>query len=88
MKAEQTPAAEVRKILFVEKRKAAWGHAAGPGTWWSHGSGWKLCFIAFFVLPKGGDVSQLKTDNVLGRRSVSLGSYHLLGPPAVHSSVL
>jgi hypothetical protein len=28
--------------------KAAWGHTAEPGNQWSHGSGWKLGFIAFF----------------------------------------
>jgi hypothetical protein len=36
--------------------------AAGPRNWWSHGSGWKLDFIVFFVLPEGGDVSQVQTD--------------------------
>jgi hypothetical protein len=49
-------------ICREEKGKSDWGHAAGPRNWWSHGSGWKLGFIAFFVLPKGGDVSQVKTE--------------------------
>jgi hypothetical protein len=26
-------------IYRKEKRKAAWGHAVGPGSQWSHGSG-------------------------------------------------
>jgi hypothetical protein len=28
----QTLAAKIRKVLFVEKGKAAWGHAAEPGN--------------------------------------------------------
>jgi hypothetical protein len=49
-------------ICREEKRKAEWGHPGGPGNQWSCGSGWRLGFIAFFVLPKGGDVSQVQTD--------------------------
>jgi hypothetical protein len=30
-----------------EKRRAAWGHAAGPRNWWYCGAGWKLGFIGF-----------------------------------------
>jgi hypothetical protein len=41
-------AAEVGKILFIEKRKASWGHAGGPGNWWSCGSTWGLCFYSLF----------------------------------------
>jgi hypothetical protein len=36
-------------ICREEKRKAAWGHAGGPGNWWSHGSGWKLGFYSPFL---------------------------------------
>jgi hypothetical protein len=49
-------------ICREEKRKTAWGNAVGPRNRWSRGSGWKLGFIAFFVLPEGRDVSQVQTD--------------------------
>jgi hypothetical protein len=43
------PAAEVRKILFVVKRRESLrgGTQWDPGNQWSPGSGWKLGFIAF-----------------------------------------
>jgi hypothetical protein len=39
-------------ICREEERKVAWGHAAEPGNQWSHGSGWKLGFIAFLFCPR------------------------------------
>jgi amino acid permease len=45
-------------------------------------------FIALFVY--WGDISRVEMSlrySSLGRRSVSLTNYHLLGPPAVHPSV-
>jgi hypothetical protein len=74
-------------ICREERRKAAWGHAGGSRNQWSHGSGWKLGFYNLFVLPKGRDVSQVQI-NFLGRRSVSLANYQLLGPSAVCPSIV
>jgi hypothetical protein len=42
-------------------------------------------FIAF-LLPEGGNVSQMQNRSFLGRR-VSLVNYHLLGPSAVSPSL-
>jgi hypothetical protein len=41
MKAEADSSSRGQKdfICREEKRKAAWGHAAGPRNWWSLGSG-------------------------------------------------
>jgi hypothetical protein len=71
-------------ICGEEKRKAAWEHAGGPGNWWSHGSGWKLDFITFFIA-QGWRCLSGANRSFLGR-SVSLANYYLLGPPAVHLS--
>jgi hypothetical protein len=82
-----TPAAEVGKILFVEKRNAAWRHAVDPGNQWYPGSGWRLGFIPVFVYCPRVEMSLRCRKMFLGRRSVSLANYHLLGPPAVHPSI-
>jgi hypothetical protein len=58
-----TPTAEVRKILFVEKRRERL-HASmqwDPETSGPMGQVGNWVFIAFFVLPKGGDVTQVQT---------------------------
>jgi hypothetical protein len=47
------------------------------------GSGWKLGFIAFFVLPEGSDVAQVSWEGEVSPWPV----YHLLGLPAVHPSL-
>jgi hypothetical protein len=64
MKAQADSSSKVWKdfICKEEKRKAAWGHAGGPGNWWSHGSSWKLGFYSLFVLPEDRDVSQVQTE--------------------------
>jgi hypothetical protein len=53
---------EVRKILFVEKKRERLhgGMQWDPENQWSPGSSWVL--KPFFVLPEGGDVSQVQTD--------------------------
>jgi hypothetical protein len=55
LKAEADSSSRRQKYFICreEKRKAAQ---------WSHGSGWKMGFIAFFLLPEGGDVSQEQID--------------------------
>jgi hypothetical protein len=62
LKAEADLSSQVRKILFVEKRRERLheGYAVGPRTGGPMGQGWKLKFITFFVLPEGGDVFQVQ----------------------------
>jgi hypothetical protein len=70
--------AEVRKILFGEKRKTAyWGMQGNPETGDPVGQGGEWVLIAFFlcVLPEGGDVFQMQTSVPEG--SVSLTSHSL-----------
>jgi hypothetical protein len=63
LKAEADSSSRGQKdfICRAEKRKAAWGHAAGSGNWWSYGSGWKLHFTAFFCIA-WGQICQVQTD--------------------------
>jgi hypothetical protein len=86
LKAEADSSSRGQKdfICREEKRKAAWGHAAGPGNQWSHGSGWKLSFYSlFFFIARRQRCLSGANRCFLGRRSVSLANYHLLGPPEV-----
>jgi hypothetical protein len=57
-----TPTAEVRKILFIEKRreKQHGGECRGPGNQWCHWSGCRLGFIAFLCIAEGGDAFQMQ----------------------------
>jgi hypothetical protein len=91
-KHRHTPTAEVGKILFVEKRReekdCILENAGGPGNRWSRGLGWGLGFIAFFCIAWRQRCLSGADRGFLGRRDVSLITYHLLGPPAVHPLVL
>jgi hypothetical protein len=49
---------------------------------------WRLGFIAFLYIAWGQRCLSGADRGFLGRRDVSLTTYHLLGPPAVHPSVL
>jgi hypothetical protein len=59
-----TPAAGVGKILFVENRRERLhgGIQGDPETGGPLGQVGNWVFIALFVLPKGGDVSQVQTE--------------------------
>jgi hypothetical protein len=64
------------------------GNAGGPGNRWSRGSGWGLGFIAFFCIAWEQRCLSGADRGFLGRRGVSLITYHLLGSPAAHHLVL
>jgi hypothetical protein len=86
MKAEANSSSRGQKdfICREEIKKAAWGHAARPGNWWSRGSGWKLGFC----IAQGRRCLSGANRHFLGRRSVSLANYQLLEPPAVCSLLI
>jgi hypothetical protein len=75
-KHRRTPAAEVRKILFEEKRRERLhgGEYRGTGNLWSHGSGWGLGFTAFLCIAWGRRCLSDADGWFLGRRSVFLTS--------------
>jgi hypothetical protein len=83
-----TAAAEVGKILFVEKRRERLHSGECRGTrkpvvpWVGLGIG----FIAFLSIAWGQRCLSDADRSFLGRRGVSLTTYHLLGPPAVRPS--
>jgi hypothetical protein len=60
LKAEAISSSKGQKVFICreEKRKAAWGHGAGPRNQWFCGSG----FYSLFLLPEGRDVSQVQID--------------------------
>jgi hypothetical protein len=71
-----------------EKRKTAyWGMQGDLETGDPMGP-WGLGFIAFFCIAWGQRCLSGADRGFLGRRDVSLTTYHLLGPPAVHPLVL
>jgi hypothetical protein len=74
-------------ICREEMRKAVWSHSGGLGNQWPHGSGWKLSFTDVFCIAQGQRCLSVVDRHFLGRRSVSLANYHLLGPPAVCPSI-
>jgi hypothetical protein len=59
------------------------GYAGGPGNLRSHGSGWGLGFYSLFCIARGQRYLSGADKSFLGRRGVSLTTYHLLRPPAV-----
>jgi hypothetical protein len=67
-------------ICREEKRKAAWGHAVGPGNWWFHGSGWKLGFIAFFLYCPKMEISLRCKQTFSGKEKCLLGSLPFKSP--------
>jgi hypothetical protein len=84
----QTPVTEVRKILFVRtEEKTAYGECRGtqkPVVLWVRlGFG----FYSLFCIAWGQRCRSGADRSFLRRRGVSLTTYHLLGPPAVHPSV-
>jgi hypothetical protein len=84
MKAEVDSSSRGQKgfIFREEKRKVAWGHAVGPKTCDPLGQVRNWVFIAIF-LALGQRCLSGANRSFLGRRSVSLVNYHLLGPPAL-----
>jgi hypothetical protein len=78
---KQTPATEVRKILFIEKRRERLHSRECRGTrkrvvpWIRVGVGFYNLFLC--VLPEGGDAFQMQMGVFWGRRSVSLTSLSL-----------
>jgi hypothetical protein len=94
-KHRQTLTAEAGKILFVEnlvgereEKDCILENAGGPGNRWSQGSGWGVGFIAYFCIAWWQRCLSDANRHFLGKRSVSLTTYGLLGPPAVCPSVL
>jgi hypothetical protein len=89
MKAQADSSSRGQKdfICREEKRKAAWGARRWIWKSVSHGLGWRLGFIAFLCFAQRQRCLSGADRGFLGRRSVSLTTYHLLGPPAVCSSV-
>jgi hypothetical protein len=71
-----------------EKRKTAyWGMKRDPETGDPMGQGGEWSFIVFCIAWWWRCLSDAN-GHFLGRRSVSLTTYHLLGPPAFCPSVL
>jgi hypothetical protein len=92
----QTPTAEVRKILFVEnsivEKRREWRHSGEcrgtrkPVIPWVRV---RIGFYSFFFcIAWWWRYLSDANGYFLWRRSVSLTTYHLLGPPAVRPSVL
>jgi hypothetical protein len=72
-----------------EKRKTAyWTMKGDPETGDPLGQGGEWDFIAYLHCLMAGDAFSDANGRFLGRRSISLTTYRLLGPPAVHPSVL
>jgi hypothetical protein len=87
-KRRQIPTAEVRKILSVVKRRERLHGGEFQGSRWSVGHGRDWVFIVFFCIARGQRCLSGADRCFLGRRGVSLRTYHLLGPPAVLPSML
>jgi hypothetical protein len=87
LKAEVNLSSKSQKdfIFKEENRKAAWGHAVGPGNWCSHGSVWKFGLYSSFCIAPEQRCLLGANRHFLGI-SVSLANYHLLEPPAVRTS--
>jgi hypothetical protein len=91
MKAQADSSSRGRKdfICREEKRKAAW--RACRGTWETHGPMGQVgdwVFITFLYIAPGQGCLSGADRGFLGRRGVSLTTYHLLGPPTVCPSIL
>jgi hypothetical protein len=78
LKAEVDSSSRHQEDFICREEKGCIGHAVRPGNPWSHGSGWKLGFITFFIDP-GWRCLSLVNRCFLGRRSVSLANYHIFG---------
>jgi hypothetical protein len=71
-----------------ERKDCILENAGGPETGYPVGQIGEWGFIAFFCIGWGQRCLAGADRHFLGRRDVSLTTYHLLGPPAVRPSVL